>query len=67
MGEYEVLVEDVVAAGHHAAQAGGDPGADLSLAVDAPTLDTEAVAAALEGGELRGRQVQRAHWALLGV
>ena len=42
-GQHQVLVQDGVALGHHAGEGGGDPGADLSLAVNIPTLNTETV------------------------
>ena len=57
----------VLLPGHHAAEVGGDPGADLGLAVSPPALDTEGVATALEAGELRHREVEDTHGALLGL
>ena len=47
--------------GHHAAEVGGDPGADLGLTVRVPALDTEGVAAALQAGQLGHREVEDTH------
>ena len=47
--------------GHHAAEVGGHPGADLGLTVRVPALNTEGVAAALEAGQLGHREVENTH------
>ena len=51
----------VLLPGHHAAEVGCHTGADLSLTVRVPALNTEGVAAALEAGQLGHRQVEDTH------
>ena len=43
VGQDQVLVHQIVTAGLHAGQGGGDPGLDLSFAVVTPALTTETV------------------------
>ena len=49
VGQDQVLVQDVVAVRHHARQHRGHSRPDLGLAVHAPALNTETVAAVCNG------------------
>ena len=67
VGQDQVLVHQIVTAGVHAGEGGGDPGLDLRLTVIPPALTTETVAAALQSSELTGREVGGADQAQLGL